>query len=128
MRIRYAVFLSVVLLLVSASAQKVNDPADVQAIKDTQPVDDIAANTGNAEAVATSFYSADATRMEPNQPALVGTWEGTWNATSLGRGITLNTIDHGAGGLDGLEAKEECYNPGDADRLFTARVQGAGLK
>lgn len=33
MKIRYAVIIAVVLLLVSACAQKVNDPADVQAIK-----------------------------------------------------------------------------------------------
>jgi len=59
---------------------------------------------------------------------VIGTWEGTWNATSLGLGITLNIIDRGAGGLEGLEAKEEWYNPGAADWLFTARVQGVGLK
>ena len=72
MKIRYAVILSVVLSLVSACAQKVNDPADVQAIKDTQPVYDKASNAGNAEGVASGFYTADATRMEPNQPAFVG--------------------------------------------------------
>ena len=35
MKTTYAVILCVLLLLVSACAQKVNDPADVQAIKDT---------------------------------------------------------------------------------------------
>jgi uncharacterized protein (TIGR02246 family) len=68
----YVVILAVLLLLFSACAQKVNDPADVQAIKDTQPGYDKASNAGNAEAVASGFYTADATRMEPNEPALVG--------------------------------------------------------
>ena len=72
MKIRYAVILSVVLLLVAACAQKVNDPADVQAIKDMQPAWDKAWNPGNAEAVTSGFYTADAMRMEPNKPAIVG--------------------------------------------------------
>ena len=72
MKTTYVVILAVLLLLFSACAQKINEPADVQAIKDTQPAYDNAANAGNAEAVTSGFYTADATRMEPNQPALVG--------------------------------------------------------
>jgi uncharacterized protein (TIGR02246 family) len=72
MKTTFAVILSVLLLLFSACAQKVNDPADVQAIKDTQPAFDKAWNAGNAEAVASGIYTADATKMDPNQPALVG--------------------------------------------------------
>ena len=72
MKTVYAVILSVLLLLLSACAPKVNDPADVQAIKDTQPAFDKAWNAGNAEATASGFYTADAMRMDPNQPALVG--------------------------------------------------------
>ena len=72
MKTIYAVILCVLLLLFSACAQKVNDPADVQAIKDTQPAFDKAWNAGNAEAVASGIYTADAIRMDPNQPALVG--------------------------------------------------------
>jgi uncharacterized protein (TIGR02246 family) len=64
--------LVLLLVLTSACAQKVNDPADVQAIKDTQPAFDKAWNAGNAEAVTSGFYTADATRMDPNQPALTG--------------------------------------------------------
>ncbi len=56
MKITYAVILCVLLLLVSACAQKVNDPTDVQAIKDTQPAFDKAWNAGNAEGVASGFY------------------------------------------------------------------------
>ena len=72
MKTIYAVILSVLLLLVSACAQKVNDPADVQAIKAMQPAWDKAWNAGNAEAAASGFYTADAMRMDPNQPVLAG--------------------------------------------------------
>ena len=72
MKIRYAVIFSIVLLLVSACAHKVNDPADVQAIKDTAPAWDKAYNAGNPEAIASGYYATDAARMEPNQPAVVG--------------------------------------------------------
>jgi uncharacterized protein (TIGR02246 family) len=72
MKTTYAVTLCVLLLLFSACAQKVNDPADVQAIKDTQPAFDKAWNAGNAEGVASGFYTPDAMRMGPNEPALVG--------------------------------------------------------
>jgi uncharacterized protein (TIGR02246 family) len=72
MRTAYAVILCVLLLLFSACAQKVNDPADVQAIKDMQPAWDKAWNPGNTEAVTSGFYTADAMRMEPNKPAIVG--------------------------------------------------------
>jgi uncharacterized protein (TIGR02246 family) len=68
----YVVILCVLLLLVSACAQKVNNPADVQAIKDTQPIFDKAWNAGNAEAVVSDFYTPDAIRMGPNESALVG--------------------------------------------------------
>jgi hypothetical protein len=60
---------------------------------------------------------------------VVGTWEGTWNATTLGQGITLNITGHGAGGLEGLEKKEEWYSSeGVEGWLFTGRAQGVGLK
>jgi uncharacterized protein (TIGR02246 family) len=72
MKIRYAVILSVVLLLLSACARKVNDPADVQAIKDLQPAFDKAWNAGNAEAVVSGIYTDDAIKMDPNQTAVVG--------------------------------------------------------
>ena len=72
MKTTYAVVLCTLLLLVSACAQKVNDPADVQAIKDTVPAFDKAYNAGNAEAFASGFSTADAIKMNPNQPALVG--------------------------------------------------------
>jgi uncharacterized protein (TIGR02246 family) len=72
MKTRYGVTLILLAMLAFACTQKVNDPADVQAIKDTQPAYDKASNAGNAEGVASGFYTADATRMEPNQPAFVG--------------------------------------------------------
>jgi len=72
MRPTYAVILCILLLLFSACAQKVNDPADVQAIKDTGSAWDKAWNAGNTEALASGFYTADAIAMDPNQPAIVG--------------------------------------------------------
>ncbi len=71
MRTTYAVILCVLLLLFSACAQKVNDPADVQAIKDISAAWDKAWTAGNAETLA-SFYTADAIVMDPNKPASVG--------------------------------------------------------
>jgi uncharacterized protein (TIGR02246 family) len=58
-------------LLLSACAQRVNDPVDVQAIKNVNAAWDKAWNAGNAEALA-SIYTADAVTMGPNQPAVVG--------------------------------------------------------
>jgi uncharacterized protein (TIGR02246 family) len=72
MRTTYAVILCVLLLLFSACAQKVNDPADVQAIKDTGSAWDKAYNAANAEALASGYYTADAVRMEPYQAAIGG--------------------------------------------------------
>jgi uncharacterized protein (TIGR02246 family) len=71
MKTTYVLILSVLLLLVSACAQKVNDPADVQAIKDISAAWDKAWTAGNAETLA-SFYTADAIVMDPNKPASVG--------------------------------------------------------
>ena len=71
MKPKYAVILCVLVLLVSACAQKVNDPADVQAIKDISAAWDKAWTAGNAETLA-SFYAADAIVMDPNKPASVG--------------------------------------------------------
>ncbi|MCX6544268.1 MAG: DUF4440 domain-containing protein [Acidobacteria bacterium] len=49
-----------------------NAPADVQAIKDASLTWDKAWSGSNAEAVVSGFYTADAAKMDPNQPALVG--------------------------------------------------------
>lgn len=72
MKATFAVILCALLSFVSACAQKVNDPADVQAIKDTQTAWDKAWNAGNAEAAASGLYTAGAMRMDPNQPSIVG--------------------------------------------------------
>ena len=64
--------LVVLALLASGCGQKVNAPADVQAIKDTQPSFDKSWNAGIADQVVSGFYTADAIRLEPYQPALVG--------------------------------------------------------
>jgi len=64
--------LMILVLLAFGCAQKVNAPADIQAIKDTQPAFDKAWNAGNADQVVSGLYTADAIRMEPFQPVLVG--------------------------------------------------------
>jgi uncharacterized protein (TIGR02246 family) len=71
MKTIYAVIISALLLLFSACAQRVNDPADVQAIKDANTAWDKAWSAGDAEALA-SLYTTDAIAMAPNQPAEVG--------------------------------------------------------
>ena len=57
----------------AACAPKVNDPADVQAIKDTGPAYDKFANASDAASLASEFYAPDGIRMDPNQPASAGT-------------------------------------------------------
>ncbi len=71
MKTMYAVTLSVLLLLVSACVQKVNDPADVQAVK--KIVDDYAkaVNAGDASAIVAS--TTDKTIFAyPNSSGFVG--------------------------------------------------------
>jgi uncharacterized protein (TIGR02246 family) len=71
MKTAYAVILCVMLLLFSACAQKVNDPADVQAIK--KSVDDYtkAINAGDAGAVA-DLATDKTVYAYPNIPTTVG--------------------------------------------------------
>ena len=57
----------------AACAPKVNDPADMQAIKDTGPAYDKFANASDAASLASEFYAPDGIRMDPNQPASAGT-------------------------------------------------------
>jgi uncharacterized protein (TIGR02246 family) len=71
MKTIYAVIISALLLLFPACARKIDDPADVQAIKDANAAWDKAWNAGDAEALA-SLYTTDAVAMAPNQPAEVG--------------------------------------------------------
>ena len=71
MRTTYAVLLCVLLVLVSACTPKVNDPADVQAIK--KSVDDYvkAVNAGDAGAVA-ALMTDKTVYSIPNAADLVG--------------------------------------------------------
>ncbi len=71
MRTTYAVILCVLLLLVSGCAQKVNDPAEVQAIKKT--VDDYAKafNAGDADQ-AVALMTDKAIYADINVPVAVG--------------------------------------------------------
>jgi ketosteroid isomerase-like protein len=65
--------LALTVAFAAACAPKVNDPADVQAIKDTGPAYDKFANAGDAASLASEFYAPDAIRMDPNQPSSAGT-------------------------------------------------------
>jgi ketosteroid isomerase-like protein len=65
--------LALTVALAAACAPKVNDPADVQAVKDTAPAFDKLANAGDAASLASEFYAPDGIRMDPNQPASAGT-------------------------------------------------------
>ena len=65
--------MALVVAIAAACAPKVNDPADVQAVKDTAPAYDKFANASDAAGLASNFYAADAIRMDPNQPASAGT-------------------------------------------------------
>jgi ketosteroid isomerase-like protein len=65
--------LTVAALCAPACSPKVNDPADVQAVKDTAPAYDKLANASDAAGLASQFYAANGVRMDPNQPASAGT-------------------------------------------------------
>jgi ketosteroid isomerase-like protein len=65
--------LALTVALAAACAPKVNDPADVQAVKDTAPAFDKLANAGDAASLASEFYAPDGIRMDPNQPSSAGT-------------------------------------------------------
>jgi ketosteroid isomerase-like protein len=67
------VLLALTAALAAACSPKANDPADVQAVKDTGPAYDKFANAADAAGLSSSFYAADAIRMDPNQPASAGT-------------------------------------------------------
>lgn len=71
MKTVYAVILCVLLLLVSACAQKINDTADVQAIK--KSMDDYASalNAGDAEAIA-AIMTDKTVYADLNMPVAVG--------------------------------------------------------
>jgi ketosteroid isomerase-like protein len=71
MRTTYAVFLCVLILLFSACAQKINDPADVQAIKKSCEDYSKACVAKDANAVA-ALMTDKAVFSDPNVPVAVG--------------------------------------------------------
>jgi uncharacterized protein (TIGR02246 family) len=72
MKTTCTVILCALLLLVSACAQKGDNPADVQAIKKLSTDWDNAYNAGNIDGLL-ACYTNDAMRLEPNEAATVGT-------------------------------------------------------
>jgi uncharacterized protein (TIGR02246 family) len=71
MKTAYAVILSVLLLLVSACAQKVNDPADVQAVKKSMEDYVKAVNAGDADA-AVALMTNKAIYADNHVPVATG--------------------------------------------------------
>ena len=70
MKTTYAVILCVLLLLVSACAPKVNDPADVQAIKKSINDFDRAVNAGDVGGIAALSLEPFLDRLRHNQRRL----------------------------------------------------------
>jgi len=68
----YVVFLCALLLLCSACSQKVNDPTDVQAIKNLLSEYAKAENANDANWFTSKCYMADAVRMPPNAAQIAG--------------------------------------------------------
>ncbi len=71
MKTIFVVILSVLLLLFSACVQKVNDPADVQAIKKSLSDFEKAVNAGDGSAVA-ALMTDKTVYADPNVPVAVG--------------------------------------------------------
>jgi len=71
MKTAFAVTLCVLLLLFSACAQKVNDPAEVQAIKKSMNDFEKAVNAGDAGAIA-ALMTAKTVFADANVPVVVG--------------------------------------------------------
>ena len=118
----YAVTLCVLLLLVSACAQKVNDPADVKAVKDLL-VDFPKANMANDAGFPATYYKEDAMRFPPNyipvkgKSTIIKAWQNDWASykitdftvqvdevltsgnLAVARGTAQETITPKAGGL-----------------------------
>ncbi len=72
MKAKCAVLVCLLLLLAPAAAQEVNNPADVEAIKEASVAWDKAWSAGDCDALLASLYLADAVAMPPNRPATVG--------------------------------------------------------
>jgi ketosteroid isomerase-like protein len=83
MKSAYPIALCILLLFVSACAQKVNDPADVKAIKDLLAAFPKAVE-GNDAAFPATYYKQDAMRLPPNyipvkgKDAIVKAWQNEW--------------------------------------------------
>jgi hypothetical protein len=69
--------------------QKVNDPADVQAIKKLLAMTDKAYASGDADAIVSTYYASNAIRMLSNLPALNGKnaiiarWRSNFNLSTM---------------------------------------------
>jgi len=84
MKSAYLIALCVMLLLVSACGQKVNDPADVKAVKDLLAGFQKAALAKDAAFFASTYYKEDSIRFPPNslpakgKDAIMKGWQDAW--------------------------------------------------
>lgn len=69
--VTFAIAATAAMALVSGCARKVNDPADVRAIRDASAAWDKAWNAADCDALA-SLYAPDAIAMGPNEPTREG--------------------------------------------------------
>ncbi len=65
------IFLGIIMLLMFGCTKQVDTQADIQAIKNSVEKFDLAVNEGDFETLA-SFYTEDAIRMPPDEPAWIG--------------------------------------------------------
>ena len=87
MRTTPIALLALTVALAAACAPKVNDPADVQAVKDTAPAYDKFANAGDAASLAAEFYGpTESAWIRPSRPL----WA---RPPSARRSRSLRTVD-----------------------------------
>jgi ketosteroid isomerase-like protein len=72
MKSAFVVIIVLTLLLVSGCSQRVNDPADAQAIRDLSAGYDRAASSQDLAWFSSNYYAADAVALPPNQPQVSG--------------------------------------------------------
>lgn len=84
MKTVYAAILSVLLLFTFACSQKVNDPADVKAVKDLLAGFPKATLANDAAFFSSTYYKEDAIRFQPNglpvkgKDAIMKAWQNGW--------------------------------------------------
>ena len=97
MKATFAVTLCVLLLLVSACSQKVNDPADVQAIKKSIEAYPAAANAADANAIAAlmtdnATYAVNHVPIAVGKEAILSLYQALFSQFSMGFSISVEDV------------------------------------